>query len=412
MTAHLTAPDLTDAHVFEHGDPHALWAQLRRDAPVYWNETADGGFWAITRYEDVVAAYRDHDAFSSAHGAILGGSYRSEVDTASGRMLVSADPPQHTMLRKRMKQVFSREMSQRVRDEVRGRVTAALRRFVADGGGDFAVDVALELPAGALMAFFEIGYPDARRLLELTRAMIGFQDPSYVDTSGDRALRLAETQADIFDYFSDLVDERRPRPGTDAVSTLMGARDGGRPLDEETLLFNLMNLAVGGNETTPHSASIGALALMRDPSQWDLLTNRPDVVGTGVEEVLRWASTNAYVQRVVMKPVVLRGVELAEGDTVTLWNASANRDEEQFADAHRFDLARTPNHHLAFGSGVHHCIGAATARLELTALLEALAALPFRLRLDGPVSRLRSNFMLGIKSLPAATTPGATSHAG
>ncbi|MCP2243413.1 cytochrome P450 [Lentzea aerocolonigenes] len=410
MITSLSTVDVTDHDVFEHGDPHAMWAQLRREAPVHWNPTADGGFWAVTRYADVLAAYRDDGSFSSAHGAILGGSYRSEVDTASNRMLVSADPPHHTALRRRMKQVFSREMSQRVKTIVRSRVTDALGRFVTDGGGDFAVDVALELPAGALMAFFEIGYSDARRLLDLTRAMIGFQDPGYADLTRDRAMRLAETQMDIFDYFSDLVDERRGRPGTDAVSILMGARDGGKPLDEESLLYNLMNLAVGGNETTPHSASIGALALIEDPAQWDLLVSRPDVVSTGVEEVLRWASTNAYVQRVVTKPVVLHGIELPVGASVTLWNASANRDEAQFPGAHRFDLARTPNHHLAFGSGIHHCIGAATARLELTALLEALAALPFRLRLAGPVARLRSNFMLGIKSLPA--TLGATTHAG
>ncbi|MEU5084660.1 MULTISPECIES: cytochrome P450 [Streptomyces] len=403
MTAALSV-DLTDTELFVTGDPHAAWTLLRREAPVCFNPTEDGGFWSLTKYADVMAAYRDHTTFSSAHGAILGGSYRSGVDTASGRMLVAADPPQHRLLRKRMQRVFATAMVDRVRAAVRIRIDGALCALVAAGGGDFATDVALELPRGALMAMFGIDQDEAMELLGLTRAMIGYRDPAHIGGIENTALRLAAAQADIFDFFTDLVARRADAPGEDAVSILMSHEPGERQLSEETLLFNLMNLAVGGNETTPHSASGGVHALMENPDQWDRLVADPGVVPTAVDEVLRWTSTNAYVQRVVTKPVEVRGVALAEGDLVLLWNASANRDEEKFPQAHRFDIARKPNQHISFGSGLHHCIGAGTARPELTELLTALHATGKRLVPAGPPERLRSNFMLGIKHLPVEVT--------
>lgn len=400
MSAHTTTHiDLTDTEPFVRGEAHDLWRRLRQESPVHWNPTAEGGFWALTRYADVLAAYRDEETFSSAHGAILGGSYRSRVDSASGRMLVCADPPKHRRLRRRMQRVFSQRMVERVAEQVRRTVGDAVDRLWADGGGDFAADVSPELPAGALMAMFDIGHADARHLLELTRAMIAYRDENYRKDTADEALGLALAQAEIFEFFQELVAERRTNPGDDAVTLLLSA-PGERELDEDTLLFNLMNLAVGGNETTPHSASGGVLALMERTDQWDLLVAEPDVVGTGVEEILRWTSTNAYVQRVVTRPIRIGAVELAVGDSVTLWNASANRDEAHFPDPDRFDLTRSPNPHLAFGSGIHHCIGAITARRELAALLHALRERPGRLVPAGPPRRLRSNFMLGIDSLP------------
>ncbi|WP_097870594.1 cytochrome P450 [Streptomyces sp. rh34] len=401
MTPHVIVNDLdlTDCEPFVRGEAHLLWRRLRQEAPVHWNPSPDGGFWALTKYEDVLAAYRDHETFSSAHGAILGGSYHSKVDTASNRMLVCADVPQHRSLRRRVQPVFSQRMVARVSREVRRTVGAALDRFWADGGGDFASEVAPELPAAALVALMGIGHRDAHHLIGLTRRMIGYRDEDFEGGIADEGLRLAAVQGEIFDFFLDLVAERRSAPGDDAVTLLLSPADG-RELDEDSLLFNLMNLAVGGNETTPHSASGGVLALLETPGQWERLRADAGTVGTTVEEILRWTSTNAYVQRTVTRATTIRGTQLAAGDSVTLWNASANRDEEQFTDPDRFDVGRTPNRHLAFGSGPHHCIGAGTARTELTALVEELRSRPGRLEQAGEPVRLRSNFMLGIKSLP------------
>jgi cytochrome P450 len=398
--------DLNDAEPFVTGDPHLLWARLRAECPVHWNPVDQDGFWALTTYDDVLAAYRDEQTFSSAHGAIMGGSYRSRVDTATGRMLVCADPPRHAPMRRRMQQVFSTAMTDKVAEQVRISVRTALARIAADGGGDFATKVAVELPAGALMALLAIGHDDALELVRRTHDMIGFLDPAHHLGIEDDSVRLVSAQMEVFDFFLGLIDERRARPGADAVSILLATPPGEKRLDRESLLFNLMNLAVGGDETTPHSASAGLVALMDNPGQWDRLAADPGLVATGVDEVLRWTSTNAYVQRVTLAPVRIRDVEIPEGERVTLWSASANRDAAQFTEPDRLDLGRKPNHHIAFGSGIHRCIGAATARLELTALLDELRALPVRLVAAGPPERLRSNFMLGVKHLPVAVAAG------
>lgn len=392
--------DLNDTEAFVNGDAYELWARLRAFAPVHWNPTPHSGFWALTKYDDVLAALRDFETFSSEHGTVIGGSYRSNVDTASGRMMVTSDPPRHRQMRRRMQRLFSQRMVERVTAEVTRRVGAAMERLWNAGGGDFAVEVAPELPAGALVAQLGIGHDEALRLVRLTRAMIGYRDEDFLRGVSDENLRLAGAQADIFDFFLDLISERRAKPGDDAVSILLAEVPGERELDEDTLLFNLMNLAIGGNETTQHSASGGLLALMENPGQLDRLRADPAVVGTGAEEFVRWTSTASYVQRMVTRSVVVRGTELAEGDMVTLWIASANRDEDQFPDPDTFDLGRTPNRHLGFASGPHHCIGAAFGRSGLTSLLEELRGRRGRLVPAGDPVRLRSNFMLEFKSLP------------
>jgi cytochrome P450 len=400
MTIPVQDIDLNDTEAFVRGDVHDLWRQLRHDDPVHWNPTRDGGFWALTTHQDVAAALRDFATFSSEGGTVIGGSYKNEQDTAARRMLVTSDPPKHRQMRKRMRRLFSPATVERVTSVVDGRVRAALAGIWRDGGGDFAKQVAIELPAGALMAQLAIGHDDAVRLVLLTRAMIGYRDPEFHGGIADEALRLASAQADVFDFFLDLIAERRGRPGEDAVSILLTPGPGERALDEDTLLFNLMNLAIGGNETTQHTASGGLLALMADPVQWERLRADPTLATTGVEEFVRWTSTASYVQRVVTEPVRVRDKTLSPGDPVTLWIASANRDEQVFAEPDTFDLGRTPNKHLGFASGPHHCIGAAFGRAGLTSLLDELRDRPGRLVPAGDPVRLRSNFMLEYKNVP------------
>lgn len=396
---HAPGVDLDDPDLFATGRHWEALARLRAEVPVHWNPTAGGGFWAVTRYDDVVAAYR-HPALSSAYGAILGGSYNSQRDTASGRMVVCADPPQHRQLRSLLMPLFSAKWVRRIGARVGSLVDEALARLATEGGGDIARDLSPALPLGALMTFFEIGLADARTLLALTHDMIGYRDPDYRAGIESDGIRLAEAQAAIFNFFDDLVQHRRTQPGEDAVSHLLAARLGGRPLAPDVVLFNLMNLAVGGNETTPHTASHGVLELAEDPRQLARLRTDPSLVPTAVTEMLRWASTNAYVQRVALEPTSIGGVPVEPGESVTLWNCSANRDERRFPHADQFDVARDPNRQVAFGSGIHHCIGSLTARAELTSLVEAISRSPLVLCRAGPVRRLRSNFMLGITRLP------------
>ncbi|QNP67661.1 cytochrome P450 [Streptomyces genisteinicus] len=403
--------DLADLDLFTDGDPHEAWRALRRDSPVHWNpaagDTAGGtgssGFWALTRYQDVHDAYVDAALFSSRWGTVMGGSHRRDADSASGRMLIASDDPQHRLMRQQVHKAFLPALMDRARRVVRDYVDAALGRMLEDGGGDFATDVAPEPPAGLLAAMFGLGRTDALHLLALTRSMIGYQDPRYHSGSTPPAV-LVSSQVEIFDLMMDLMETRRRAPSDDLVSILLGASVNGRPFTEDEVLYNCLNVAVGGNETTPFTASAAVQAFIDSPGQARLLRDDPGLLATAVEEVFRWTSTNAYVQRVATRDVELHGQLIRAGDAVTLWNASANRDEEKFPDADRFDVRRTPNRHIAFGVGVHRCIGMGAAQMEIGLLLREIARRGISFEAAGPPDRLRSNFMLGLTRLPVRAT--------
>ncbi|SBT65684.1 Cytochrome P450 [Micromonospora sediminicola] len=393
--------NLDDLDLFVSGDPYAAWAWLRENEPVYWNASATGGYWALTRYADVNAVYLDPVTFSSRNGTVLGGSYRSATDTASQQMLICSDPPAHRQLRQHVHKAFGPRMMERAGHQVRTYLNDALDRLSADGGGDFAVDIAPRLPAGLLTAMFDIGLDDALHLLRLTRIMIGYRDEEYAGDSGE-SMTLAGAQVEIFDFLATLLDQRRRDPGEDLISILLAARTNGRELSESQILYNALNVAVGGDETTPFTASAIVETLIRHPDEERRLHADPSLLGTAVEELFRWTSTNAYVCRTTTRDVTVRGVRIPAGETLTLWNASANRDEEQFPRADRLDLGRTPNHHVAFGVANHRCIGMGAARMEINLLMQELLGRGLRFELSGPIERLRSNFMLGVKHLPVA----------
>jgi cytochrome P450 len=395
--------DLEDLDLFVSGDPHGAWAWLREHAPVHWNATSGGGYWALTRYADVTAVYLDPVAFSSKHGTVLGGSYRSSSDTASGQMLICSDPPEHRLLRQHVHKAFGRRLTEQAAGYVRQYLSAALDHMTAAGGGDFAADVAPQLPAGLLAAMLGIGHDDALHLLQLTRTMIGFRDEEYVTDSGE-SMTLVGAQIEIFDFLAELLRARRRNPGEDLISILLAARTNGRPLSESQMLYNALNVAVGGDETTPFTASAIVETLIRHPGQDQHLHANPAMLDTAVDELFRWTSTNAYVCRTTTRDVTVRGVTIPAGETLTLWNSSANRDHEQFPDADRLDLGRTPNQHVAFGVATHRCIGMPAARMEITLLMEELIRRGLRFALSGEIERLRSNFMLGIKHLPVEIT--------
>ncbi|MEU5307918.1 cytochrome P450 [Streptomyces sp. NPDC021562] len=398
----ITTVDLTDVGTFAADRHHEVFRRLRVEAPVYRNPSADGAwFWALTRYEDVLAAYRDHDTFSSAHGAILGGSFRTGGDTASGDMLVASDPPRHRLLRRALHPPFGPAMVERVTEQVRRLVRDGVQRMRAAGGCDIALDFAPLLPIGALMALFGVGIDDARHIVGLTRRMVGYRDPVLCDQSGDERIRLAHAQSEIFEYFAELLEERRDAAERDdAIGMLLRAELNGRPLDDEQILYNCMNIAVGGNETSSYTTCTGVLALLEHPDAWRRLRAEPGLLPSALEEILRWSSTNAYVQRVAVRDTRIRGVDIARGDIVTLWNVSANRDADQFPDPDCFDITRSPNRHLSFGSGIHRCIGAPAGTAELTEAFSALLDSGLDLRTAGAPVRLHSNFILGFTSLP------------
>ncbi|MET8628249.1 cytochrome P450 [Kitasatospora sp. NPDC004669] len=399
----MTRPDidLTDPDRFVAGEHHAMLAWLRENDPVHWHATGpDSGFWALTGYDEVSEVYLDHTDFSSESGPMLGGSFRSETDPAAGLMMVATDLPRHRMIRQQLHWAFSQDMLRKIAEQVTTLVDAAMDRALADGGCDFSTDVATELPAGAVMAITGVSHRDAHELIGMTRRMIGFRDPLFADPEEDDRLVLAMTQADIFEFFAEIIRDRRRNPGPDLVSHLLRAEMNGRPWTEDEILYNCLNIAVGGNETSSYTACSGVEALIAHPGEHARLRGTPALLDSAVNEILRWSSTNLYVRRGALRDVEISGRTIRAGDVVTLWNVSANRDAKQFADPDTFDLGRTPNRHLSYGVGLHRCIGAMLAQTELSILFRKFAEAPVTAALAGPVGRLRSNFINGITSLP------------
>jgi cytochrome P450 len=396
-----TQIDLASTELFAEGDCLAAFRWLREHAPVYWNPTADGGgFWALSKYHDVVDVYMHPETYSSAHGTMLGGSHRNEVDSAAGHMLIVTDPPRHRYLRQQVHRAgFGPSAIARIREGVGRTLDTALDRLVANGGGDFATDIAVSLPAGALDGMMGLSPEQAARLLRLTRTMVGFRDSEY-QCGLNSAETLLESHSEIFELFTEVMEDRRRNPGDDLVSELLTAEVNGVPMTEAEILYNCLNVAFGGNETTAHAASYGLLRFFDNPDQEQRLRDNPALLETAVEELFRVTATNTYVKRTTTRPVVIRGQEIEAGQAVTIWNTSANYDEDVFADPDRFDVGRTPNPHVTFGVGRHHCIGASVSRLEITTLLRRLAERDIRLRPAGPVERLYSNFALGVRHLP------------
>lgn len=404
MSAPTTRIDLTDLDAFMAGEHHAMFDWLRVNDPVYWQPSDDGGFWALTRYADIVEAYRHYEVFSSISGVILGGSYNDEADTSAGGMMVSSDPPQQRQLREAIHRAFAPHILRRVSDHVRELVDTAIARAVADGGCDFAMDVARELPTGALMGIMAIAHDDAYHLIRLTHDMIDYRNPAHVSDDAQARLRLANIQAEIFEFFTTLIAERSADPGDDLVGILVSSEINGRDIRLEEVLYNCLNVAVGGNTTSVYSSCAGVIAFAEHPDQYEMVLADPTVVASAVEEVLRWSTPNAYDQRVAREDYEMGTKTIAAGDSVALWIASANRDPEVFDEPQRFLVRRKPNHHLAFGSGIHRCIGMRFAQAELNILYDKMAANGIRLEIAGARDPIRSNFMQGFRHLPVSVS--------
>ncbi|MFD5713890.1 cytochrome P450 [Streptomyces pharetrae] len=384
---------------FADDDPWAYLADLRAHHPVSVHRRDDGyQFYALTRYADIYAAYVDHKRLSSSYGTMVDGSYLPQKDSASGRMLIVTDQPAHTAIRKPIKTSgFSREMLARVGRTVRRNIHDALGKLSVGDRLDFSTVVAPELPKGVLEVLFGIGPGDAHRLLEATRTMIGYRDEVYAGTSPLDAL--VDAQLEVLEFIDDLIGHRLGSGRTDDMIGFLAqcVADGTMPRDVAVL--NGLNVAVGGNETTPHTASLTVHTIDGERDQWRRVADGDVGCDVATQEFLRWTSTNSYVQRLAVEDFPVGEHVIPAGSFVTLWNMSANRDPDVFERPDEFLIDRSDNKQLAFGAGVHRCVGAPAATLEIQTFLEELAAWDKAFAVLAPPRRLRSNFMLGLTEL-------------
>ena len=390
---------LYSAEFFATGDPWAYLRTLRENDPVSVHRRADGyEFYALTRYDDVYSAYVDHTRLSSAYGTMIDGSYRPQKDSASGRMLIVADQPAHTAIKKPIKSSgFNRTMVERIGATVRRNIRDALAQLSVGDRLDFSTVVAPALPTGVLEVLFGIGPDDAAMLLEATRTMIGYRDGAYVGASPLDSL--VDAQLEVLGFLDDLIEQRiRSGSAEDMIGFLARCVVTGE-LPRDVAVLNGLNVAVGGNETTPHTASLTVDTICREPGQWRTVADGEVSCEVATQEFLRWTSTNSYVQRLTVAEATIGGHAIPADSFVTLWNMSANRDAAVFERPDEFLVDRPANRQIAFGAGVHRCIGAPVATLEIQTFVEELAGWDKAFQVVAPPQRLHSNFMLGLTEL-------------
>jgi cytochrome P450 len=382
---------------FYAGNPYPTYKTLRATSPVHWNDVTK--FWALLKYEDVRFVSRNPGLFSSTRGITIPDPAQPQA-TQEGN-LIFTDPPRHRQLRRLVSFAFTPSRVAALEPKVREIVHGILDEIEAGSTQEFAEAIAAPLPTRMIAELLGAPAEDWEQFRAWSDAAVGSADP---DIELDPVVSLAQ----LHQYFSKLIAERRSEPRDDLLSVLVGAEVEGERLTDADLLNLSFLLLVAGNETTRNLIALGTLALIGHPDQCRKLVDDPGGIPDAVEEMLRWTSPVTHMARTATQDVEIRGQRIREGDTVVMLYGSANRDEEVFGDdAEEFRVARRPNPHLAFGLGEHVCLGARLARLEACVLFEELLRRFPKLELVGEVARMRATMVPGVKRMPVRLGTGA-----
>jgi len=392
--------DLADPLTFAERDLTEFWRGLRDTRPVHWNPGRNGrtGFWVLSRYDDIMAVYRDNVAFTSDAGNVLV-TLLAGGDSAAGKMLAVTDVPRHRELRKILLRAFSPRSLNRVSEQVRPNTRELVGEAVERGECDFATEIASRIPMTTISDLLAVPEADRDFLLRQTKLALS------ADEEGVSELDSAMARNEILLYFGDLVDERRDNPGEDVISVLAGSTIDGEPLSPDEIVLNCYSLIIGGDETSRLSMIDGVRTLAGHPEQWRRLKNGEVDLDTAVDEVLRWATPTMHFGRTAVTDVTIGDTRIKAGDILTLWHSSGNRDERVFPEPTTFDLARTPNKRMTSGYGPHSCLGSFLAKVEVAELLSALVDFTRGFALTGPALPIHSNFLTGFASLPVGFEP-------
>jgi cytochrome P450 len=380
---------------FLAGDPYPHLVRLRAEAPVAY--AADPGAWVLARHADVTMAARDPATFCSGRGILL-----SEIGTTydTPPTMMHTDPPAHTRYRKLVQPAFSPPVMRALEAAIRERAARAVADLPAGEPVDVVAELAVPFPLRVISDLLGVPEDDWPRFYEWSEAAI----PGATDWPEER---IVELMGEMVTYLLATAGERRAEPRDDVISLLATVEVDGDRLDDTELAMFLVQLLVAGNETTRNALSGGLVAFADDPAQWARLRADRGLVDPAVEEVLRWTTPVVYFMRTTTREVEVGGRTIPAGAPVVLHYLSANRDEAEFGPtAGAFDIARTPNHHVAFGSGPHFCLGAALARIELRAMIDALAGRFVSVTPAGPVERSMSLVIAGVRRAPLVLAEG------
>ena len=414
----VTPIDLSNPDSFASGFPHEFFRELRREAPVFWHEgeyvppdappelglKPGPGYWILSKYDDIKYVSKNPGLFASTPSIVIQDPILEEQRLAPPSM-IGMDPPAHARYRRLVSGGFTPRAIAGQEPHHHQIVASILDKVASKGECDFVTDLAAELPLGVICEFLGVPHGDRHKVFEWSNRMLGGEDPEY-------ALPLQEARQvaiDMFVYANTLAEDRRETPRDDLISALLHGQVDGERLSTPEFDSFFMLLSIAGNETTRNLISHGMMLLMDHPEARERLIRQPERIPLAVEEMLRFRPPVMYFRRTATRDCEIRGQKIAKGDKVTVWYASANRDEDVFPDPDTFDISRTPNDHLAFGIGEHFCLGAHLARMELRVMFEHLLRRFPDIAYNGPVEYLRSHFIDGVKHMPVRFTPERSS---
>ena len=372
-------------------DPFPHYERMRAAAPVFHDEQS--GSWHVFRYDDVQRVLSEHATFSSR----MGGDAPSGSGQLFASSLITADPPRHRQLRSLVTQAFTPKAVDALAPRISALANELVDGMVARGGSaDLIQDLAYPLPVIVISELMGIPAQDRERFKHWSDTIVSQTRTGPGSGSQDT------TTSEMVEYFLDLIDQRRSRPGEDMISSLLSAEIQGQKLSVPELLGFCALLLVAGNETTTNLIGNAVLCLSESPGTLDRLLKEPALLPQTLEEVLRFRSPVQSMYRVSVAETEVGGERIPAGAPIVAWIGSANRDERQFERAAEFDVDRSPNRHVAFGHGIHFCLGAPLARLEARIALEALLArLPGLSVAPGAhLERMESTIVYGLKAVP------------
>ena len=392
------------ASTWGRGVPHDQFDLLRAEAPVFWHPEPDGpGFWAITRHEDVRAVSRDSEIFSSELGATFIPDQTEEAMAQLRLTILNMDPPKHNRYRRLVSRGFTPRVITKLVDDIERRAVAVIDGVCEKGEAEFVAEIAAQVPVQMICEMIGLEKALWPRMFEISNVLIGSRDdPDFQQVDGQQE----EAAMEIYALCDAVAADRRLNPRDDIMTALVNAEVDGERLDDLELNLFFVTLVVAGNETTRNLINHSLLALIDHPEAAQQLRDQPELWDSAVEEMLRWGSSIHNFRRTVTRDTEIGGVPIKAGDKVVIYYASANRDEAVFDEPHTFAIDRTPNDHVTFGGGgVHYCLGASLARAEIKATMRQIVERLPDIELAGPVDRLHSDFVNGIKTMPVRWTP-------
>ncbi len=387
-------------------NPYSFYHQLRAEDPVHWDEAM--GFWALTRYAEVVSAFHDL-RFSRAQGLKAGIDRLPEVEReqaqpiydAFSKTMAYSDPPYHTRLRGLANKAFTPRVVEQMRPHIQHITDELLDAAQVNGQLDVIRDLAQPLPLIVIAELLGLPVEDRAQLKQWSDDQ--FAVLGVVRRSPGLMEKAVRSQAESSDYIKTLIEQRRQNPKPDLLSALVAVEEEGQHLTRDELVANVGQLLAAGHETTTNLIGNGSLALLQHPDQMKKLRDEPALINAAVEEILRYDNPVQIVYRSAAEEVELGGKRIGKGQLVNLVVGAANRDPAQFDEPDRFDLSRPEGRHVGLGLGIHFCLGAPLARLEGQIALTTLLRRFPRLRLETEALEWQeSPTFRGLKSLPVA----------